>query len=82
MSDSVQPKFSSRPAKWIVAISVVVLVVALVQAIVGTYLIAALSGAVGILLLVSGLRMWQLMKRVRVAMDDDLAFRTAHDSAE
>jgi len=82
VSDAVRPKFSTRPAKWIVAISAVVLVVALIQAIVGTYLIAALSGAVGILLLVMGLRMWQLMKRVQVAMRDDLAFRTAHDSME
>jgi len=82
MSDAVQPKFSTRPAKWIVAISAVVLVVALIQTIVGTYLIAALSGAVGIVLLVMGLRMWQLMKRVQVTMQDDLAFRTAHDSTE
>ena len=80
MSESTVPRVSTAGPKWIVVIAAVVLVVAIIQAIVGTYAIAALSGAVGVLLLVLGLRMWRLTRRVQMAMAEQAALGGTRDS--
>ena len=79
MSEVHVPPVRARGATWIVVIAAVVLVVAIIQAIVGTYAIAALSGAVGVLLLVLGLRMWRLTRRVQMAMAEQAALGGTRD---
>jgi uncharacterized membrane protein len=65
------PQVSTSGSKWIVVIASVALVVAIVQAIIGAYFIAVVSGAVGVLLLVLGLRLGRLTQRAQAAIDDE-----------
>jgi uncharacterized membrane protein len=65
------PQLSTSGSRWIVVIASVALVVAIVQAIIGAYFIAVVSGAVGVLLLVLGLRLGRLTQRAQAAIDDE-----------
>jgi FtsH-binding integral membrane protein len=75
MSQPSPVKLSTSSGKWIVAISVVLIVAAIVQVIVGMNSIAALTGAVGVLFLVLGLRQWKLIKRAQLLLDEESALR-------
>jgi uncharacterized membrane protein len=75
MSQTRGPQLSTSGSRWIVVIAGVVLIVAIVQAVIGTYFIAVLSGAVGVLLLVLGLRPGRLTQRAQAAINEESALR-------
>jgi Flp pilus assembly protein TadB len=75
MSQTRGPQLSTSGSRWIVVIAGVVLIVAVVQAVIGSYFIAALSGAVGVLLLVLGRRIGRLTQQAQEAINEESALR-------